>query len=76
MDTISADYTDKSGETTTYIGVAVNDLLGKAGPKDDATAVIFVADDGYTSELTLVAKLCCAPQYVPNHGRLPRLVLG
>lgn len=60
MDTISADYTDKSGETKTYTGVAINDLLGKAGPNSGATTVILVADDGYTAELALADVQGCA----------------
>jgi DMSO/TMAO reductase YedYZ molybdopterin-dependent catalytic subunit len=60
MDTISADYTDKSGETKTSTGVAINDFLGKAGPKSDATTVVLVADDGYTAELTLAEVQACA----------------
>jgi len=60
MDTISADYTDKSGETKTYSGVAINDFLGKAGPKGDATTVVLVADDAYSAELTLAEVQACA----------------
>jgi DMSO/TMAO reductase YedYZ molybdopterin-dependent catalytic subunit len=60
MDTIEAQYTNKAGETQTYTGVAMNDLLGKAGPKPDATQLVFVADDGYTAEMPLVDVQACA----------------
>jgi hypothetical protein len=53
MDTIEVEYTGKSGETETYTGVPVNDLLDKAEPKADASTVVFVGDDGYTAEAPL-----------------------
>ena len=53
MDTIEAEYTNKDGETQTYTGVPVNALLDLAGLKGDATAIAFVADDGYTAEATV-----------------------
>jgi len=60
MDTLDVDYTNNDGETATYTGVAINDLLDKAGVADGATAVVFVADDGYESELTLDEIRGCA----------------
>jgi ABC-type glycerol-3-phosphate transport system substrate-binding protein len=60
MDTMDVDYTNKDGETSTYTGVLINDLLDKAGVASGATAVVFVADDGYTSELTLEEVQGCA----------------
>ena len=55
MPTIDAESTNKEGETKTYTGVLINDLLALAGPNADATTVVFVADDGYTAEATLAA---------------------
>jgi DMSO/TMAO reductase YedYZ molybdopterin-dependent catalytic subunit len=60
MDTIEAQSTNKAGETSTYTGVLIDDLLGKAGPKDDATTLAFVADDGYTAEASLAEIQACA----------------
>jgi DMSO/TMAO reductase YedYZ molybdopterin-dependent catalytic subunit len=60
MDTIQAQSTNKEGETQTYTGVPINDLLSKAGPKDAATVLVFVADDGYTAEAPLADIQACA----------------
>ena len=60
METMEAESTNKSGETKTYTGVSVNKLLEEAGVADGATAVVFVADDGYTGELTLAEVQNCA----------------
>jgi DMSO/TMAO reductase YedYZ molybdopterin-dependent catalytic subunit len=59
MDTIEAEYTNKEGETQTYTGVRIADLLGKAGPKADATTLVFVADDGYSAEVPLADVVGC-----------------
>ncbi|MFZ5918076.1 MAG: substrate-binding domain-containing protein [Chloroflexota bacterium] len=60
MDTMEAQSTNKSGETSTYTGVLINTLLEMAGPKADATTVVFVADDGYSAEAPLADVLACA----------------
>ena len=60
MDTIEAEYTNKEGVTETYTGVRITDLLGKAGPKADATTLVFMADDGYSSEVPLADVADCA----------------
>jgi DMSO/TMAO reductase YedYZ molybdopterin-dependent catalytic subunit len=60
MDTIEAQSTNKQGETQTYTGVRISDLLSKAGPKDDATTLVFVADDGFTAEAPLADIEACA----------------
>jgi len=59
MKTAQADFTNKDGETKTYTGVPLNDLLDKAGVKSDATALTFVADDGFTSEVDLAEVKAC-----------------
>ena len=43
-----------------YDGVRLNVLLGKAGVKTGATAVLFSASDGYTSEVSLADIQACA----------------
>jgi hypothetical protein len=60
MDAIDVQSTNKQGETETYTGVRITDLLGKAGPKDDATTLVFVADDGFTAEAPLADIEGCA----------------
>ncbi len=60
MDTIKAQSTNKEGETKTYTGVPINALLEKAGVKDSATMLVFVADDDSTAETTLAEVQGCA----------------
>ena len=60
MDTIDAESTNKDGEASTYTGVRLTDLLSKADPNDSATTLVFVADDGYTAEVTLAEVEACA----------------
>ena len=60
MDTIDVQYTNKSGETATNTGVRISDLLSKADPKEGATTVTFVADDGYSGEAPLADVEACA----------------
>ena len=60
MDTIEAESTNKQGETSTYTGVRISDLLSKAGPQDSATTLVFVADDGYSAEAPLADIEACA----------------
>jgi hypothetical protein len=51
LGTQDVDYTDKDGETTTFTGVLVNDLLEDAGL--NAANLVFVAADGYEAEATM-----------------------
>jgi hypothetical protein len=60
METMEAQSTNKQGQTETYTGVSINKLLEMAGPAADATTVVFVADDGYTAEVTLAEVQGCA----------------
>ena len=60
MDTMEAVSTNKDGETSTYTGVLITDLLAKAQPNADATTVVFLADDGYTAEISLEELNACA----------------
>ncbi len=60
MDTIEAESTNKDDETKTYTGVPLNALLEKAGVKDGATTLVFVADDDYTAEAALSEVQGCA----------------
>ncbi len=60
MDSIDAESTNKQGETESYSGVRISDLLSKADPKGDATTLAFVADDGYSAEVPLADIQACA----------------
>jgi DMSO/TMAO reductase YedYZ molybdopterin-dependent catalytic subunit len=60
MDTIEAESTNKEGETSTYTGVRISDLLSKADPTEDATTLVFIADDGYSAEAPLADIEACA----------------
>jgi tungstate transport system substrate-binding protein len=59
METMEAQSTNKQGETSTYTGVLINSLLEMAEPAADATTVVYVADDGYTAEVTLAEVQAC-----------------
>jgi DMSO/TMAO reductase YedYZ molybdopterin-dependent catalytic subunit len=78
MDTIEAQSTNKAGETSTYTGVLINDLLAAAGPNADATTVVFVADDGYTAEAPLADVQACADCIVSfrNQGGFSTVLPG
>jgi DMSO/TMAO reductase YedYZ molybdopterin-dependent catalytic subunit len=60
MDTIEAESTNKEGETSTYTGVRISDLLSKADPTEDARTLVFIADDGYSAEAPLADIEACA----------------
>jgi len=60
METMDTEATNKDGETKTYTGVSINALLELAGVNDGATTVTYVADDGFTGEVTLAEVQGCA----------------
>jgi hypothetical protein len=59
METTTTDYTNKDGETTTYMGVSLNSLLEQAGLASEAATLVFVADDGYTAEMSVAEAQAC-----------------
>ncbi len=59
MTTTQAEATNKKGEKQTYTGVLITDLLKLAEPLPEATTIVFVADDGFTGEVTLAELLAC-----------------
>jgi tungstate transport system substrate-binding protein len=59
MKTMEAQSTNKQGQTETYTGVSLNQLLELAGVQADATTLVFVADDGYTAEVALADIKAC-----------------
>jgi len=60
MNTLQVESKNKAGETATYTGVLISDLLALAGPAADATTLVFVASDGYTAEIPLAEVMSCA----------------
>ena len=78
MDTMEAESTNKDGETSTYTGVLITNLLAEAQPNADATTVIFVADDGYTAEVTLEELNACSDCIVSfrNQGGFSTVLPG
>lgn len=75
MDSVDVEYTGKDGETESYTGVPVNDLLAEAAPGGDASAVVFVASDGYEAELPLADLEGCGDCVVAFDGDELRMVL-
>jgi hypothetical protein len=59
MNTLDVESTNSKGETDTYTGVLISDLLNLAVPKADATTLVFVADDGFTAEIALADVINC-----------------
>jgi hypothetical protein len=57
MKTLDVQSTNKDGETKSYTGVLIADLLNEAGA--NGTTVVFVADDGFTGEVTLEEVMAC-----------------
>jgi DMSO/TMAO reductase YedYZ molybdopterin-dependent catalytic subunit len=53
LGTKDVQFTEKSGDVSTYTGVLIMDVLEEAGLNADASGVVFVADDGYEAEATL-----------------------
>ena len=60
MPSIDAESTNSKGESATYTGVLISDLLNLAVPKPNAETLVFVADDGYTAEIALTEVMNCA----------------
>ena len=59
MEAMTIESTNKNGETKSYTGVSINALLALAGVSPTATKIVFVADDGYTAEVSLVEVQAC-----------------
>ena len=59
MAAIDVEGQNSDGQTETYTGVPLVELLKLAAPKSDATTLVLVADDGYSVELPLADVLAC-----------------
>ena len=60
MDTTDAVSQNKEGQDETYTGVLITTLLNMVEPKNDATTLVLIADDGYSVEVPLADVLTCA----------------
>ena len=60
MTTLDVQATNSKGETDTYTGVLLADLLALSAPQGTATTVVFVADDGFTAEAPVSDVVACA----------------
>jgi len=78
METMTVQSTNKDGVVSDYTGVDLNALLGIAGVAADATTVVFVADDGYTAEVTLAELQACTDCIVSfrNQGGFSTVLPG
>ena len=59
MPTLEVEAANKDGEKSLYTGVLISELLATAQPNSDANTVTFVADDGYTAEISLEELTAC-----------------
>ena len=74
LGTMSADYTDKDGVTTTYEGVSLSALLDDAG-LSGSTEITLTASDGYEASLTVEEAVACANCIVAFDGDMLRTVM-
>lgn len=75
LGSLSADYTNKDGETTTYSGIPLNALLEDANLTSGGGTLVFTASDGYETELSLEEALACADCIVAFDDGTLRLVM-
>jgi len=59
MKTMDVEAANSKGETESYTGVLIAELLALAAPDGAGATVVFVADDGYTAEAPLADVLAC-----------------
>lgn len=74
LGTISVDYTNKDGETTTYSGVSLAALLENAGLTGSGT-LVFTAADGFEADMALEEALGCADCIVAIDDGSLRMVM-
>ena len=75
LGSLSADYTNKDGETTTYSGVSLTALLEDADLTSGGETLVFVASDGYEAELPLADALGCASCIVAFDEDILRMIM-
>jgi hypothetical protein len=78
METVTVQAANKDGVLSDYTGVSLNALLALAGVSADATGLVFVADDGYTAEVTLAEIQACTDCIVSfrNNGGFSTVLPG
>mgnify|MGYP001073483891 CR=1 FL=1 len=78
MESMTVQAANNDGEMKDYTGVPVNALLGLAGVAADATAVVFVADDGSIAEVALADLQACSECIVSfrNNGGFSTVMPG
>lgn len=59
MNTLEVESTNSKGDSETYTGVLIRDLLTLAAPADDAETLVIVADDGYSVEVAVAEIMAC-----------------
>ena len=59
LGTLSVEYTDKEGETTTYEGVLLSIILEDAGMADAGSTVTFTAADDYQADMPIDEAVVC-----------------
>jgi len=59
MATMDVQATNSKGETDTYTGVLLSDLLALTAPQGSAKTIVFVADDGFTAEAPISDVVAC-----------------
>jgi hypothetical protein len=74
LGTITVDYTNKDGETTTYSGVPLATLLENAGLTGSGT-LVFTAADGYQADMALEEALGCTDCIVAIDDGSLRMVM-
>lgn len=74
LGTMSVDYTNKDGESTTYTGVSLAALLADAGLTGSGT-LVFTAVDGFEADLTLEEALECTDCIVAFDNGSLRMVM-
>lgn len=74
LGTMSSDYTNKDGETTTYSGVPLAALLEDAGFTGSGT-LVFTALDGYQAEMDLEEAVNCTECIVAIEDNSLRMVM-
>ncbi len=59
LPTLDVESTNSKGETETYSGVLISDILALASPKPNAETLVLIADDGFSAEIPLADILAC-----------------
>ena len=75
LGSLSSDYTNKDGETTTYTGVPLIALLEDANLISGGDSLVFIASDGYEAGLALEDALACASCIVAFDDDILRMVM-